>query len=263
MRICDILAPSHLQRVFSGALAVVLTPLIAVGPAWSESAVGVQAGPWKLKLPAGYELRSDISIPAYRAELGGSYHTAVMEIAVVKELVWNKDAPFKDPDHPEAEIRDILWSAVRQHIRKMEDELAASPRLEELSVEPANADLLPDHLICAARRWAVIDKSVKAFEGTRFVLRGFNVLCFDYVLRENRAGLIGLRFSERFCQQIGHEPLDDIDGYLARILEALTYLDTRHEVAEWQEIGSINDLPGTLGAVLSPLSALPDPVSCS
>lgn len=240
---------SRVRRAI-GALGILAG---TAGSAGGADGVGVLAGPWSFVLPPGYVLRSDMPGAAYRKELDGPYHTAVMQIVAVDELRWSEAMAFADPAHPETEIRELLQHAVDARMRAMRHEIE-DPRsgLGKAVIEPARRGLFPSHLICAANRWSAHQQTAAPHAGPDFVLRGYDVLCFDYVMDDRRAGLIALRFSERFCKALGHRPIPDLERYTGRILKSLTYLRTRRESASVALAASIDDLGAMARLALDP-----------
>ena len=235
-----------IRGLVAGLLALMVT--IATGSA--DDRIGVRAGPWTFVLPAGYEPRIDLDTPAYRKEIDGLFHTAVMEVVTVREMRWDDDTLPADPARPGVAVREALKEAAEAQMRDLRRRSQEPDgRIAGITVEPADAAVLPGQNICAGNRWTIIDTGVEPHVGTAFTLRGYDILCFDYSVAERTVGMIGLRFSERYCDALGHRPIRDFEAHAAEIFGTL-----RYRVEPQQMVGPGTRMlvdPGALAALFS------------
>lgn len=210
----------------------------------------VRAGAWTVEIPEDFNQFRDWQSPAYGVQLEGRFHTVILEVVMTDESHWGKDVEYPDLTRPEAALREDLRAGLEQ---RMEEErgLLYEPRgrISELTVEAADAALLPDQSVCAGNRWHAVDVGVPGHVGKPFDLHGIDMVCADFSIGAGFVGVIRISLSERYCAELGHAPIPDFDGYAAGILTTVRFAPVADdlETSELRRIGDAGDILALFG----------------
>ena len=225
----------------------------------------VRAGAWTVEIPRDFRQFRDWQSPAYGIQLEGQFHTVILEVVLTRESHWGKDVEYPDLTRSEAELRNDLRTGLEQ---RMEEErgLLYKPqgRISKLAVEAAAADLLPREGVCAGNRWRAEDVGVPGHLGKSFDLHGIDMVCADFSIGAGFVGVIRVSLSERYCAELGHEPIPDFDAYAAGILTTVRFMPVSpdFEASETSTIRDGGDIVALLGSPRGRLAAARDELAC-
>ena len=122
-------------------------------------------------------------------------------------------APYDHPQHTatqrNAGLRNALASVVDTARRRIEGE--QSTRVSSVSTSPLSIDFLPEGEVCGGFRWTQTDEQVPGQLGRVYLTRGYQVICLGSQPQSDSTEVIRVLFSERYCEELGHQPQPDLD----------------------------------------------------